>query len=185
MGTVSGNLGSSSGTTTIHSLTMTNGISINLTNPLVLDSGAIVSGTTTVGSNTITGGSIVFGTNSTTVGSGSTNAWSAGSVTTTEGFIHTLNNLTLNAPIIDTVPTGTSFTPTAVVKDGQGNLTITASQSYSGGTYLNAGTLTLAVGNSGSPTFVNGVNAVAIILHGGTLTTADNNGTVEDVGGRL
>ena len=137
MGTTSTTLSSSP---TVHSLTMTNGITVNLNgNTLNLDSGAIVSGTTTGGSaNTISGGTITFGTNSTTTPLATT--WSTGSVTTTEGFIHTLSDLTISSTIND-ANYGSGIL-TAVVKDGPGNLTITGSQNYQGGLYLNAGKLT-------------------------------------------
>ena len=65
-----------------------------------------------------------------------------------EGYIHTISNLTINSviPNAGNPPAGAS---TRLIKDGPGTLTLTAVNTYSLGTILNAGTLMIA-NSSGS-----------------------------------
>ena len=153
--------GSVTATGTISSLTMSgtaaSTLTVNSGVNLNIKGGAIVAGTGSGSPNyTISGsGKIYFPANNATLPMGST-----GSVTT-EGFIHVMNNsLTLGVPIA-----GSGTTMTAVVKDGSGNLTLTASNTYLGGTYLDAGTLTLGAAAALS-------SQAPLYLNGGTLTSS-------------
>ena len=79
------------------------------------------------------------------------------------GYIHTIKDLTISSVIKNWGQLQTQST--ALVKDGQGALTLTAANTYAGGTYLDSGTLVVGA-SSGAP----GISAV--MLNGGTLTSS-------------
>ncbi|MDF3057255.1 MAG: hypothetical protein K0R17_1470 [Rariglobus sp.] len=113
------------------------------------------------GTNTITSGGILVtsavGNNLTTLTGGTLRGSSGGDL-----VIHqhnTSNSLTIASNIAD------NTTPTALTKSGSGNLNLTGTLGHTGGTYVNAGTLTLVAGST-DPL----VNTGAITVAGGTLS---------------
>ena len=102
-------------------------------------------------------------------------------------------DLTVSAVLAD-VSADTSWSPAALVKTGNGTMVLTAVNTYSGGTTVNAGTLVLATGNAGGTGRIAGTLTIqsgatvettgdgtglgwldqvsAVALDGGTLTSA-------------
>lgn len=143
------------------------------------------------GVNTITSGGILVtstvGNNLTTITGGTLRGSSGGDL-----IIHqnnTANSLTIASDIAD------NTTATALTKSGAGNLNLTGTLSYTGGTYVNAGTLTLAasanvLSTTGAITVSGGTLSFggaqtttgAVTLAGGTISggTLTNNGSALD-----
>lgn len=112
------------------------------------------------GTNTLTSGGVLVstavGNNLTTITGGTLRGSSGG-----ELFIHqnnTSNALTIASTIAD------NTTATALTKSGSGVLNLTGSLSYTGGTFLNAGTLNMVAGSTDQL-----VTTGAITVSGGTL----------------
>ena len=97
---------------------MTTNYTLSLASAAIVSAGA---------ANAINGGAIKFGYNPTDK-----------SLTQCEGFIHTISDLTVGSAIVDV---GTGGAIGRLVKDGPGQLTLTGANTYSGGTFVNVGTL--------------------------------------------
>ena len=143
------------------------------------------------------GGVLSTGTNGLTIGaSGNAGTLTAGGADNTAGEL-ILNNstaLTINSAVADN---GTGAV--VLTKSGAGTLTLNGTNTYTGGTFVNAGTLALVAGstnplaNTGAITVTGGTLALgtgtnqtttgAIILAGGTISggTLTNNGSALDV----
>jgi len=155
--------GTSTSTVTQHSLTLAGSSAVALTissGTLTLDAGALVSAGTAAAANTITGAGSLALTSTTDPH---------------EGFIHTIKDLTINSVIQNY---GSDMLhESGLVKDGPGTLTLTASNTYSFTTTVNAGTLNLANPNGSAKTIAGG-----LVLNGGTLTTT---GSLQTIGGGI
>lgn len=130
------------GSKTVNLLAIANSgvtLSFNSGAVLTVTGGGVMSATAaTTGNDTITGGKLTTG-----LASG-------------ELFVHTYGSLNLGSDVSDN-----ATVPTKLVKAGISGLTLSGINSYTGKTYVNAGTLTLASGGS----LVNG----NIQLNGGTV----------------
>lgn len=146
---------------------------------------------TLAGVNTLTSGGILVtstvGNNLTTITGGTLRGSSGGDLVIHQN--NTTNSLTIASNIAD------NTTATALTKSGAGNLNLTGTLTYTGGTYVNAGTLTLAasanvLSTTGAITVSGGTLAFggaqtvtgAITLAGGTISggTLTNNGSALD-----
>jgi fibronectin-binding autotransporter adhesin len=138
----------STATLTINALNLTNTgtgtvATINSGETLTLSTGALISAGSVA--NTINGGNLTAGVNS---------------VTSRELILHVVSGLTVNSAIVDQ-----SGNAVKLVKSSGGTLTLNGTNSYGGGTWINAGTL--QVTNDGNL----GAASGAITITGGTLQT--------------
>lgn|GEM_PF-3263397 len=107
---------------------------------------------------TVTSGGIMSNANGQSINGGSvTTGQSSG-----ELFIHTPASLTVSSAIVDN-----GSTPTVLVKAGVSSLTLTGVNTYTGGTYVNAGSLIIGSGGS-----VSG----SVVVHGGATFDVTANG---------
>jgi autotransporter-associated beta strand protein len=119
---------------------------INAGHTLTIASDAIISAGSVA--NTISGGNLTFGANAATIN---------------EGIFHVVTGLTVNSAIVDSGPNAVK-----VIKSSDGTLLLTGANTYSGGTWINAGTLQVSSdGNLGGA-------AGAITMTGGTLNTTNS-----------
>lgn len=121
---------------------------------------AVAFNSTTQGTLTIESGGILITPTAGATSIGATNRRGTLSSSTNEFVIHqnsTAGALSIHSVIPDTVA------GTALIKSGDGNLILTGTNTYTGNTYINGGTLTVtAAANLGAVT-------TDIIIHGGTL----------------
>jgi outer membrane autotransporter protein len=149
---------------------------------VALDGGttALTGVNTYSGSTGVRAGARVVVTNNSSVGSGTVALLNGGifqagannlaffnqfQIGTTGTFDTNGNNLLISGTIFDTG--GESFTPGTVVKIGAGTLTLAGSNTYLGGTNINAGTIQVTNNNS--------VGAGAVSLSGGAFQAGANN----------
>jgi len=133
------------------------------------------------GTNTISSGGILVGStvgnNLTTITGGTLQGASGG-----ELIIHqnnSSNSLTIASNITD------NTTATALTKSGGGNLNLTGTLSYTGGTYVNAGTLTLVAGSTNPLATTGSINVTGGTLALGTGTTQTTSGAIILASGTL
>src|SRR5262249_265641 len=92
----------------------------------------------------------------------------AGASGTAADLFFAVNNAVANATTVSATIVDNGGGPVALVKSGVGGLTLTANNSYSGGTYVNGGTLTLNT-PSANATSVYAVPGSLTINTGGTV----------------
>jgi autotransporter-associated beta strand protein len=89
-----------------------------------------------------------------------------------------VGNLGINTTYAGNIFEGNGFTPTtntiSLVKVGSGNLTLSGSNAYTGGTTVNAGSLTFA-SSTAFPS--NGTNGTSLTVASGAMVTIANHGT--------
>jgi autotransporter-associated beta strand protein len=130
-------------------LTGTTGVTMTGTGSLVLNSGGLICNTTSAGN--ISGGTLK--------GSASS-----------ELTINTVQDLSIGSVIAD------NGGPTALVKTGSGTLTLTGSNTFTGNTYLNQGTLAYNVSNN--LTYVGAINGIGgLTKSGGAVLTLNGTNT--------
>ena len=125
---------------------------------LTLSSGALLS--TGSVANTVSGGTLTFGSNA---------------ATAYEGIIHAAGDLAIGSAIANNGSHAVLLT-----KSGPGTLTLTGTDTYSGGTYVSGGTLQVAAGGavvSGGALNIGG-NAPALNVSGGTVSTGASGNAV-------
>jgi fibronectin-binding autotransporter adhesin len=136
------------------STTLTSGFSVN---SLKFAPGATTAQTIDLGGGTLTldsGGLLITGT--ATVAKISNGTLTAGNASGAYDLIvHQFNNAggiangqTGNTPAINAVIADNGANPVSLVKNGSGSLALTANNTYTGKTYINAGNLVLGSGNA-------------------------------------
>lgn len=133
------------------------------------------------GVNTLTSGGILVGStvgnNLTTITGGTLQGSSGG-----ELIIHqnnSSNSLTIASTIID------NTTASALTKSGAGILNLTGTLSYTGGTYVNAGTLNLNAGSTNPLATTGSITVTGGTLNFGAATTQAVSGAVVLAGGTI
>ncbi len=166
-----------------YSSTIASGNQTNLTaSPATLASGGATTNslrfantaTATIGFNATTPGTLTLGSGGilVTSGAGATNIGTTttrGTLTSTTGEVIIQQQDTTNSLTINSVISGTNLT-----KSGDGTLVLTGTNTYTGTTYINGGTVSITSTNN------LGSNTSAIDINGGTLAIAGT-GTINVV----